>query len=116
MPKVFVVQESPGKNLLPASDYGEVEVLLPPNYQMMFSPQPTVRQLRYKLRHFSDQDYLLALGDPTAIGVSCAIASQKTGGRFRMLKWDREQRRYYEVQVDVFDRNQEQLPEKEGTT
>lgn len=104
MPTVYVVQESPGKNLLPASDYGTVEVLLPPNYQMMFTPQPVVRQLRHKLRNFCDDDYILALGDPTAIGVACTIAANNNAGRFRMLKWDREQRRYYEVSVDVFDR------------
>lgn len=102
MPHVYVVQESPGKNLLTASDFGTVEVLLPPNRQIMFSPQPVVRSLREKLRNFGPDDMILAMGDPAAIGVACAVAAERTGGRFKMLKWDRETARYYVVELDVF--------------
>lgn len=105
MPKVFAVQDSPGKNILSASDYGEVEILLPARAQIMFTPQPVVRELRHKLRNYKPEDYILAIGDPSAIGVACSIAASKTGGRFKMLKWDRDERRYYAVDLDVFDRN-----------
>lgn len=114
MPKVYVVQESPGKNLLPAADYGDVQVLLPANAQMMFNPQPTVRELRYQLRNFNKDDYILALGDPAAIGVACVVAAEKTAGTFKMLKWDRNEMRYYEVFVDVHDREGRGKPRVEA--
>lgn len=99
MPKVFVVQESEGKNLLPAEAYGEVVILLPPG-QIVFSITPTLRKLRDGLRHFSDEDFIVLMGDPAAIGIACAQAARYNGGRFNMLKWDRQENRYFVVKVD----------------
>jgi hypothetical protein len=81
---VYVVQESPKFNLLPAADYGDLQTLLPPG-QVMMATAPTIRILRDKLRSFSDSDYLLAIGDPIAIGMSVAIAAGFNGGKIRML-------------------------------
>ena len=84
---VYVVQESPKFNLLPAAEYGDLQTLLPPG-QVMMATAPTIRVLRDKLRSFSDSDFLLAIGDPIAIGMSVAIAAGFNSGKIRMLKWD----------------------------
>lgn len=101
MPTVFVVQESPGKDLLSAEAFGTIEVLMPPNRQIMFSPVPAVRHIRDKLRKFSDDDFILAIGDPAAIGIACAVAAEVNVGRFKILKWDRNTTKYYPVQIDI---------------
>ena len=87
-------------NLLPASEYGELQTLLPPG-QVMLATAPTIRVLRDKLRTFSDSDYLLAIGDPIAIGLSVAIAAGFNGGKIKMLKWDRQEHRYYAIEADL---------------
>lgn len=101
MPIVYVVQEAPGLNLLGATRFGKMELLLPANHQTVFDSSATVRELKNKLRHFGKQDYLLAVGDPVAIGIACAIAAANNGGRFKMLKWDKQERMYYAVSVDL---------------
>jgi len=98
---VYVVQEALGKNILPAEDFGDLEVLLPPG-NIVLSPVPTIKKLRDKLKDFGDNDYLLLIGDPAAIGIACMVASDTNGGKVNMLKWDRQELRYYPVTVDLF--------------
>ncbi len=100
---VFVVQESVGKNLVPASKYGDIKVLLPPG-QVAYSTAPTVRRLREKLNHFNDKDYLLLMGDPAAIAIAGAVACEKNNGKMRLLKWDRQEKQYIPIDVDLFTR------------
>jgi ABC-type sugar transport system substrate-binding protein len=50
---------------------------------------------------FTDMDYIVCIGDPAAIGIVCALAAQMNGGRFTVLKWDRQEHVYYPVHVDL---------------
>jgi hypothetical protein len=101
VPKVFVVSETGSHNITPAMDYGDIETILPPNAQIAFSVYPTVKRIQRKLESFTDEDYLLFIGDPTAIGIISAIAARKNNGRFKCLKWDKLERRYIPIQVDL---------------
>ena len=67
-PTVFLVQENPYVNVLSAEEYGKIEVLFESGQQIMFSPQPAIKKLRRKLRNFDDNDHLLMMGDPAAMG------------------------------------------------
>lgn len=100
MSTVYVVQESPKYSALPAAEYGDLKVLLPPG-QIMLATAPTVSQLRAKLKDFDDNDFLLAMGDPIAIGLAVAIAANNNGGRIKMLKWDRREHRYYAIEANI---------------
>jgi hypothetical protein len=102
MSRVFVVQDSPNKNILSAEKYGELKILLPENRRVSFIASPVVRQLRRELKDFGDSDHILAIGDPAAIGIACAVAADVNDGRFRMLKWDKIESCYYSVTVDIF--------------
>jgi len=102
MAKVYVIQESPGKNLLPAADYGEVIILLPPDRQVTFSAGAVAQELYGKLSDFGDDDFLVLVGDPVAIGIACTCASAWNKGRFKALKWDKQQARYWPVAVDIY--------------
>ena len=97
---VYVVQEVPGRNLVPAHKYGDLELLLPAKTNLMLSTGPEVNRLKRKLIDFSDDDYLLLMADPAAIGVCCAIAAQKIG-RYSVLKWDRQHMTYYPVAFSI---------------
>lgn len=98
---VFVVQETPGKNILPAARFGELKVLLPPG-QIQVDAMPAVRRLSKLLSDFCDEDHLLCIGDPVAIAIAAAIAAANNNGRLKLLKWDRQEGQYYSVEADTF--------------
>jgi len=103
---VYVVSETAQHNISSALSFGEVKTLLPPMAQVAFSPAPTVRRILRGLEKFNDEDYLLCIGDPTAIGIACAVAAARNNGRFKCLKWDRHEKRYIPVAVDIFQKGE----------
>lgn len=111
---VFIVQR-PNRHidLSPAGEYGEVLVLLGPDDQITHHTAPIVRKLRRALSNFNGEtDRLVCVGDPVAIGVATAIVAEKTGGRYRTLKWDRmlndNRGGYWDVAVDLNVGDEEQ--------
>ena len=103
---VYVVQEVPGRNIASASQFGDFEVLLPSNTQIMLSASPSVRRMKSILKDFKDEDYLLLIGDPAAIGVACSIAAFYNLGRYSILKWDRQEGMYYPVKIDLHQKGE----------
>ena len=101
VPTVYVVQDDPRKNFVPALDFGRLEVILPERSQVTFASSPTVRRIRDALYKYTAEDFILANGDPVAIGIVCAEAARRTGGVFQVLKWDRQEMRYYADAVDL---------------
>src|SRR5690554_5068145 len=112
MPVVWVVQDVPKLNITGASKFGSMRVLLEPGKQIMFSPWPIIKKLRVELADYQLDDYVLPIGDPAAIGVVCALVSDMTDGYFKMLKWDRINHLYYEVQIDLWpeERDRDGVP------
>ncbi len=105
-PTVFLVQENPYINVLSAADYGDIVVLFESGQQIMFSPQPAIRKLKRKLKDFNDNDYLLMMGDPAAMGIACCIAAEMNRGKFNILKWDKKQQRYYPVSINLNEKGE----------
>jgi hypothetical protein len=103
-PTVFAVQESFGINMLPATVYGRVLIMLPANFRTMYAAQPAARKIRGIMRNVSKDDYLLPVGDPVAIALAGAVMAERTGGWLHLLKWDNHEKCYYPVRIDVFDR------------
>ena len=114
--RVFVIQEiagtkagNPKINIMGASTYsssGKFKFLLPEFSQIIFSPGPLVYKLRRGLKDFTKEDYLLLTGDPAIIGVACSIASDITNGKFNLLKWDKQERRYYPIEIDLYEKGE----------
>ena len=110
-PIVYVIQELPGTrlgtpkfNIMGASRYGELITLLPENSQIIMSPGPLIFKLRKLLKNFTKKDYLLLTGDPAIIGVACSIVSEITNGKFSFLKWDRQEKMYYPIKVNLYEK------------
>jgi hypothetical protein len=82
-------------------EYGDPVVCLTGG-RVGLSPGPTTQILSDKLRNFSDNDYLVPTGDPSAIAIAGAIASRNNSGRMKILKWDKESRRYILVNVNLY--------------
>ena len=105
---VYVLQQPPQNiNILSASDYGYLVICLPENSQMIFSSGPFVHKMRKNLRDFKSNDYVLCSGDPAIIGLSTAIIGDVTSGKFNLLKWDRQETRYYPLSFDLYERGME---------
>ena len=100
---VYVVQEVPNRNVLPAQKYGDLILMLPPG-DVVLSAAPTVSRLRKKLKDFNDDDYILPMGDPIAIALAGEIASDINNGKVQFLKWDRQERLYYPVKSNIYGR------------
>jgi len=108
-PNVWVVQEIAGTregrpkfNIMGASEYGNLKFLLDERSQMIFSPGPLIFKLKNLVKHFKPTDYLLLTGDPAIIGVVCCLVSDLTNGKFNLLKWDRQEKKYYPIEIDVY--------------
>ena len=106
---VYVIQDVPGTkigapkiNIIGATQFGQLKVLLPENSQIILSPSYVISTLRSKLKNYTSDDYLLLTGDPAIIGVACSIVSDTTNGKFNLLKWDKQERRYYPVEIDLY--------------
>ena len=111
--RVFVIQEiagtkagNPKINIIGASRYGEFKFLLPEFSQMIFSPGPLIYKLRQGLKNFTQEDYLLLTGDPAIIGVACSIVSDITNGKYNLLKWDKQERKYYPIEINLYEKGE----------
>lgn len=78
----------PTINMEPARKHGELVVVLPPNANRLHTA-PLVQAMRERMADYGPEDALVAVGDPTLIAIGAVIAARATGGRLRMLKWDR---------------------------
>ena len=112
-PIVYVIQEIAGTkegrpkiNILGAAEYGEFKFLLPELSQMIFSPGPLIFKLRKSLKEFKEGDYLLLTGDPAIIGVACSIVSDITNGKYNLLKWDKQERKYYPITINLYEKGE----------
>ena len=108
---VYVIQDIPGTrigapkiNIVGATQFGQLKVLLPENSQIILSPAYVITTLKQKLKDYKPKDYLLLTGDPAIIGVACSIVSDLTNGKYKLLKWDKQERRYYPVEIDLYNK------------
>jgi hypothetical protein len=93
----------PQYNFNPARKYGELVVLIPGNLSLV-STVPVVRLLKEKLANFNDDDYLLAVGDPSIVAVASMLAGHKNNGKVKLLKWDRHLSDYIPLTIDISGR------------
>jgi hypothetical protein len=106
--RVFVTQHGQQKidgewvkrDVSDAERFGKVTELIQPGPMIRATPQ-VIMTLRYKLMGFSDDDYLLCMGDPAIIGMACVMAARANEGRYKLLVWDRESQSYFAVPVDT---------------
>ena len=110
---VYLVQDVPGTqagtpkiNIVGAREYCEVKSLLPELSQIIFSPGPLIFKLRKLLKDFRPEDYLLLTGDPAIIGVACSIVSDITNGKYNLLKWDKQERKYYPITINLYEKGE----------
>tara|TARA_R110000851_G_scaffold92084_1_gene200972 strand:- start:154 stop:543 length:390 start_codon:yes stop_codon:yes gene_type:complete len=112
-PTVYVIQEIAGTgegrpkiNIMGATEFGTFKFLLPEFSQIIFSPGPLIFKLRKGLQNYHPRDFLLLTGDPAIIGVACSIASDITNGKYQVLKWDKQERKYYSININLHEKGE----------
>jgi len=112
-PTVYVIQEIAGTrdgrpkiNIMGAAEFGTFKFLLPELSQIIFSPGPLIFKLRKGLKDYKETDFLLLTGDPAIIGVACSIVSDKTNGKYQLLKWDKQERKYYSIKINLHEKGE----------
>ena len=110
---VYVIQHIAGSqagtpkiNIIGAKDYGDLVFLLPEFSQMIFSPGPLVYKLRQGLKNFKEGDHLLLTGAPALICVACSIVSDITNGKYNLLKWDKQEKKYYPISISLYEKGE----------
>jgi len=92
----------PRVNIRAAEAFGEVVTLIPHDHvHAALVTQPTLYKLRRLLRDYSDDDYILPVGDVTLVAMATAVAMRENRGKARLLRWSRERREYDVVEVVV---------------
>lgn len=118
MAKCYIIQEPMKRDhitgqMIPVMDfrkvleYGEPVVCLTSG-RVGLTPGPTIDTLRDKLRSFTDEDYIVSVGDPTGIFAAAMILGDINNGKCKLLKWDKESRRYICVQMDIHYRTRKE--------
>lgn len=108
---VYVVQErkkmnhvtgefEPVVNIMPAAEYGTLVELFPHNQHALLVA-PVTNSLKATLRNFSDEDYILPIGNPVLIGIATAVAARNNMGKVKLLHWDRELKRYIVLNYEL---------------
>ena len=112
-PTVYVIQEIAGTregrpkiNIMGAAEFGTFKFLLPELSQIIFSPGPLIFKLRKGLQNYKPSDFLLLTGDPAIIGVACSIVSDITNGKYQLLKWDKQERKYYSITINLHEKGE----------
>lgn len=108
---VFVIQDQmrwsheenklvPKFNLSPAKEYGELQFLLSPS-AAPFNTEAILKELSEKLSEFTDEDYLLLVGNPAIIGMATALAAN-VAGTVNFLQWSGKDKGYIVIKADIF--------------
>jgi hypothetical protein len=112
MAKVYVVQVPkrrdfetgrmvPVVDISAAGKFGEMTQPLFPSNGVSFYTQNDVHAVRKLLKEYCDDDSILAVGDPAAIGLSMALAAEVNLGRVNVLRWDKRRREYVNLKFDL---------------
>src|SRR5436309_13475819 len=86
VPKVLIIQDVEGKNLLPARDHGEIEVILTGKEEKLVA----YGRLADRISMMRRNDFLLLIGNPIYIGIAMHVALTLLRGKINVLVWDRK--------------------------
>lgn len=118
MSKVYIIQEPLKRDfqtgeMVPVMDFRKVleygdPVICLNSGRVSLTPGPTIDKLREVLKNFTDDDYLVPVGDPSAMAIAMMIIGDLNRGKCKILKWDKDSKRYIKVDVDIYYRTRKE--------
>lgn len=102
--RVFIVQNVKRFNFTPALEFGPLKVIFNEDeHRGVHDPKLSV-EIAWKVlqdEEFQPDDYLLAVGDPSLIGIVFAIAANLNDGVMNLLQWDKQSLKYIHKYIDT---------------
>lgn len=83
-----------------AEKFGQLEFLLGPQAHP-YEPENPLGTLHEKLVGFSDDDYLLLIGNPVLIGLAASVAAFYNQGKVKFLQWSGQDKEYSEIAAKI---------------
>lgn len=84
-----------------AEEWGTLEYILDPAASA-FEPDEVIGAMHQKLSGFSDDDYLVLVGNPGLIGMIYGIAAYYNDGKVKFLQWSGKFTSYIEISSKIF--------------
>lgn len=88
----------PVYNISPAERFGKLRFILNPRATLE-RPEEAIAKMDLILRGYTDDDYLLLIGNPVLIGWATALAAAHNGGRIALLVWSGKDKDYSPVKT-----------------
>ena len=117
-PRCFIIQEPTKRDtetgaIVPVMDFRKVleygdPVILLPTGRVSLAPGPTIDMLHDKLRDITDFDYIVSVGDPSAIFIAAMVVANRNNGKCNLLKWDKTSKKYIKVAIDIHYRTRKE--------
>ena len=93
-------------DLTQADHFGKIEFLLSPKARP-YGAGGIISELYRKLDTFSDEDYLLLVGNQCLVGLAMSVAADINNGRVNILQGSGRDQAYVEIKADINDPNDE---------
>jgi len=111
MAVVYVVQKQmkldqrtgemiPRFDLTQAEQFGTITYLLSPRAKP-YAAGGIITELYKKLDTFSDEDYLLLVGNQCLVGFAMSVAADLNDGRVNILQWSGRDQAYVQIKADI---------------
>jgi len=113
IPKVYVIHEPvrrdkqtgqmiPVFDLQPASRFGVLTFVLPGGNRPPLSPEAVLPQIRDAMMAYTEDDYIVTVGDPALYVWAAALAAHGTNGAVNLLKWNAREQSYYAAKAQLW--------------
>lgn len=108
--RVFITQENPNLNYLPAEQFGEIVFLTHHDYSVVRNSlrnEAVVEEIRTNLRNYDPKnDYIVISGSPVIAGIVFMILREKTE-EMNILRWSNRDHLYQHLVVSIKPINRE---------
>jgi len=102
--RVFVTQENPNLNYLPAEAFGDIEFLAREDFSPVRNSlhnEALIQKIRHKLKEFNpDIDFITVSGSPVVAAVVFMILAEKTK-TVNILRWSNRDHVYQHLVIDT---------------
>lgn len=88
-------------DLTPARNFGDLETLFPSG-PIPLDTDFVIEVMMQKLRNYTDNDYIMCIGDPTLISIATVCAAKINNFKVSLLRYSKKERFYIPTKWSVF--------------
>lgn len=70
---------------------------------LSFNSEQIIKEIRKKVHGARPGDFLVLCGDPSIMALCAIEIYEETHGKFRILKWDKKNNKYYPINIKYPD-------------